>query len=85
MRHLYGDHLYAINILLILQWFTESDWLEIDWDDHGHIHQYPKDAPLFKKNLGGSESWDLFSNRQMGLKVQKNHGMLMRSEVEGGS
>ena len=38
-----------------------------------------------KKNLGGGESWDLFSNQQMGLEVQKNLGLLMLSEVEGGS
>ena len=52
---------------------------------YGHIHQYPKVAPLFKKNLGGGESWDLFSNQQMGLEFQKNLGLLMLSEVEGGS
>ena len=39
---------------------------------------------LFLKNLGGGESWDLFSNQQMGLEVQKNLGLLMLSEVEGG-
>ena len=53
---------------------------------YGHIHQYPKVAPLFKKkSRGGGESWDLFSNQQMGLEVQKNLGLLMLSEVEGGS
>ena len=51
----------------------------------GQIHQYPKVAPLFKKNLSGGESWDLFSNQQMGLEVQKNLGLFMLSEVEGGS
>ena len=51
----------------------------------GHIHQYPKDAPLFKKKSRGGESWDLFSNQQMGLEFQKNLGLLMLSEVEGGS
>ena len=38
-----------------------------------------------KKNLVGEESSDLFSNQQMGLEVQKNLGLLMLSEVEGGS
>ena len=39
-----------------------------------------------KKNLGGeAESWDLFSNQQMGLEVQKNLVLVMWSEVEGGS
>ena len=40
---------------------------------------------LFLKTLGGSECWDLFSNQQMGVEVQKNLGMLMWSEVEGGN
>ena len=51
----------------------------------GHIHQYPKVAPLLKKKSRGGESWDLFSNQQIGLEVQKNLGLLMLSEVEGGS
>ena len=40
---------------------------------------------LFLKNLGGGESWDLFSNQKMGLEVQKNLDLLMLSEVQGGS
>ena len=37
-----------------------------------------------KNNLrGGGESWDLFSNQQMGLEVQKNLGLLMLRAVEG--
>ena len=33
----------------------------------------------------GGESRDLFSNQQMSLEVPKNLGLLMWSEVEGGS
>ena len=40
---------------------------------------------LLEKKSRGGESWDLFSNQQMGLEVQKNLGLLMLSEVEGGS
>ena len=53
-----------------------------------HIHQYQKMAPIYhfisKKSREGG-SWDLFSNQQMGLEVQKTLGLLMLSEVEGGS
>ena len=38
-----------------------------------------------KKTLWGDEIWDLFSNQQMGLEVQRNLGLLMLIEVEGGS
>ena len=38
-----------------------------------------------KKNLGGGVGLDLFSNQQRGLEVQKNLGLLMLSEIEGGS
>ena len=54
----------------------------------GHIHQYQKVAPIYhfiQIEICGGESWDLFSNQQMGLEVQKNLGLLMLSEVEGGS
>ena len=44
-----------------------------------------KSLRYLKKNQGGAEGWDLFSNQQMGLEVQKNLGLLMWSEVEGGS
>ena len=39
---------------------------------------------LFLKKSRG-EGWDLFSNQQMGLEFQKNLGLLILSEVEGGS
>ena len=38
-----------------------------------------------KKTLWGVEIWDLISNQQMGLKAQKNLGLLILSEVERGS
>ena len=31
------------------------------------------------------EIWDLLSNQQMGLEIQKNIGWIMLSEIEGGS
>ena len=48
---------------------------------YGQIHQYQEVAPVYhfiKKNLRG-ESWDLFSNQQMGLEVKKNLGLVMLS------
>ena len=63
-------------------------WIKKVWQgaiNTEHMKTVPKVAPLFKKNLGGGESWDLFSKQQMGLEVQKNLGLLMLSEVEGGS
>ena len=52
----------------------------------GHIHQYPKVPPTYilKRSKGG-ESWELLSNKQMGLEVQKNLALLMYGEVERGS
>ena len=46
----------------------------------GHIHQYQKVAPIYhfiSQKLVRGESFDLFSNQQMGLQVQKNLGLLM--------
>ena len=52
----------------------------------GQIHQYRKVPPLFKKNLGGARvgTYSVISS-VMGLEAQKNLGLLMCSEVEGGS
>ena len=76
---------FPISTLAASHSWSYSSVFEIQQSYFGHIHQYPKVAPLFKKNLGGGESRDLFSNQQMGLEVQKNLGLLMLSEVEGGS
>ena len=46
----------------------------------GHIHQYQKVALIYHfilKKSRGDESWDLSSNQQMGMEVQKNLGLLM--------
>ena len=45
---------------------------------HSPVSKSGSYLPFYlKKNLGEGESWYLFSNQQMGLKVQKNLGLIM--------
>ena len=51
---------------------------------NAHIHQYQKVSPIYhfllKKSRG--EGWDLISNQQMDLEVQKNLSLHISSDVE---
>ena len=63
----------------IVKFLLKPNQRNVPFRSHSPVSKSGSYLPFYiKKNLGGeAESWDLFSNQQMGLEVQKNLVLVM--------